>query len=572
MKCYMIKSIQFNHYKKLKHLNLSFDKKITVISGVNGTCKTSLLHIISNSFQKVNVRCKWIENSECGTKGMTPLNSLNVMNPKIERLARGDKKYNDPAPNHSGILYEVTYANDRVLKFRRHNFKETGRYSVKPPYGGSRKEELPFCPVIYLGLARLFPFGEFQDDKSIKNIVGNLPKKYQEEIHDLYYEFTHIRIASSNPQHIGTIKKRHDFILEPSSSTPHGIDSNTISAGEESLLILLYALISLKYYYETYKEFYDNVDGEIDHFGSILLIDELDATFHPSYQSKILQYFLAFAKKYAIQIIFTTHSLSLLESALMKDDCKVIYLVDNGNVESVENPDIDRIKRNLFEKTRDEVYASKFIPIFTEDKEARFLINMLFEHYKREKSEFRAIFDYLCLIDINVGVDTLINLFMCKCPIKSTGRMRSVMNGICIVDGDVNEIKRKEIKDNNCNILIFFGNESPERFIWKYANELLDNGNFLSDEFVKNEGITKALYTDFIEKAPKVEDDRNIWKKYFNDNVTFNKIIFDWWLRDKNNKGVIDQFYDAFKVRFKRTASSCGINPHEFEILADSNQ
>lgn len=49
----MIKDLQIVQYRKLKNLNIEFTNNVNVISGTNGTCKTSLLYLISNSFQKV---------------------------------------------------------------------------------------------------------------------------------------------------------------------------------------------------------------------------------------------------------------------------------------------------------------------------------------------------------------------------------------------------------------------------------------------------------------------------------------------------------------------------------------
>ncbi|ECZ5841399.1 AAA family ATPase, partial [Salmonella enterica] len=44
----MIKNIDFVSFKKLKGINLPFDSHLNVISGTNGACKTTLLHLISN--------------------------------------------------------------------------------------------------------------------------------------------------------------------------------------------------------------------------------------------------------------------------------------------------------------------------------------------------------------------------------------------------------------------------------------------------------------------------------------------------------------------------------------------
>ncbi|EBT0961245.1 AAA family ATPase, partial [Salmonella enterica] len=52
----MIKNIDFVSFKKLKGINLPFDSHLNVISGTNGACKTTLLHLISNAFQMPTAR------------------------------------------------------------------------------------------------------------------------------------------------------------------------------------------------------------------------------------------------------------------------------------------------------------------------------------------------------------------------------------------------------------------------------------------------------------------------------------------------------------------------------------
>jgi len=77
---------------------------------------------------------------------------------------------------------------------------------------------------------------------------------------------------------MGDIKTRADF-----ESDKEGIDSNTISAGEDNLFIIICALVSLRYYFE-------NIASHND-VESILLIDEFDATLHPSLQNRLLKIF-----------------------------------------------------------------------------------------------------------------------------------------------------------------------------------------------------------------------------------------------------------------------------------------
>ena len=62
----MIKKLNILEYRKLKDISFECDKKINVISGANGTCKSSILHIISNSFQKIGNKNNYIKDKKMG--------------------------------------------------------------------------------------------------------------------------------------------------------------------------------------------------------------------------------------------------------------------------------------------------------------------------------------------------------------------------------------------------------------------------------------------------------------------------------------------------------------------------
>ena len=83
----MIKNIEIIQYRKLKNINLKFSTGLNAISGTNGTCKTSLLHLVGNSFQAVTKKCTWVNDDKC----LQILKAVNsVTNPKVESLTRGD--------------------------------------------------------------------------------------------------------------------------------------------------------------------------------------------------------------------------------------------------------------------------------------------------------------------------------------------------------------------------------------------------------------------------------------------------------------------------------------------------
>ena len=155
--------------------------------------------------------------------------------------------------------------------------------------------KIAFLPS-YLGLVRLYPFGEYLNNAAVQKIKKNLPSEYQQLITKLYSNLSGINISAVSSQKMGDIKTRADF-----ESDKEGIDSNTISAGEDNLSIIICALVSLRYYFE-------NIASHND-VESILLIDEFDATLHPSLQNRLLKIFREYAEAYKIQIIFTTQQI-----------------------------------------------------------------------------------------------------------------------------------------------------------------------------------------------------------------------------------------------------------------------
>ncbi|HBO2817726.1 TPA: AAA family ATPase, partial [Enterobacter kobei] len=202
----MIKDISFKKFKKLIDIDFSFDKDVNIISGTNGTCKTTLLHLISNGFQMPKVRSPNYNNNNC----LKVIKTINrIANPKMEAIVRESKSYTDPAEGTKGNLFSINYLDGSALDFRKHNSTnpdEAQRYAIKPLYPrGGPKQSLPAKPVLYLGLSRLFPIGETKDDDLTK-ISLNLPDQYVDYISQLYKDFLGISISNIESNNIGDFK------------------------------------------------------------------------------------------------------------------------------------------------------------------------------------------------------------------------------------------------------------------------------------------------------------------------------------------------------------------------------
>lgn len=544
----MILSIDIKHFKKLQNLNLKFTPGINAISGANGTCKTSLLYMISNSFQEPNLE------TNPALKIIRKIND--IFNPKFETITKGDKTFNDPARGTPGVMYQVEYSDNTQLGFRRHNSRKRNslhpRYAVKPQYQPNSGESLPSVPVIYLSISRLVPFGELGDDIRISNSNINLPEEYILELNKHYKELTRIDVTENRTQNISNIKKRTDF-----KSNLDGVDSNTISAGEDNIRIILNAIYSLKFYFEQSQK--DNIEYSSN---SLLIIDEFDATLHPSMQIKLVQIIKEFSKKYKIQVFFTTHSLYLIEY-LLKDKVNVTYLIDQvDNVTKLPEPDIHKIKMHLEEKTSFDLYAGKCIPILTEDEEARTFLKIIFEYFKQTDPDgFGKVVSYFHLVNTNIGSEIITGLF------KDRFMKKTTINCIGVIDGD-------HSPDLINNIMSLPGNNTPEQMCFKYLEDL-DNKFWGSNDIINN-GFSKSYYMSLVlpdinsieDKINAVRNSggstkgmkRELNKKVFNDHISLFGLVLSYWVNDENNHTELYKFKKNLYALFKKSAPVNGIN------------
>ncbi|MDC9622410.1 AAA family ATPase [Xenorhabdus sp. XENO-7] len=553
----MIREIEVHKYRKIENLKFSFDPDINVISGTNGTCKTSLLHIISNSVKSPAVSSGDYSNPNCFK---IVKNTNVILNPKIESLVRDAKNYIDPSNGMKGNLFEVEYNDGRKLKFRKHNSKIANRYAIKPYYSRTEDNQLlPSCPVIYLGLSRLFPTGEVGDEL-IENVKLNLPDEYLNIISDLYSKLINIKIKDVKIKNVSDFKSGPEF-----DSSIDGIDSNTISSGEDNLFIILKALVSLSYYYNSLVSVgNDNV--------SILLIDEFDATLHPSLQEKLFDIINEYSLKYKIQVFMTTHSLSLLEYVL-ENKQKVIYLLNNyTDIEQIEEPTIIDIKMHLKNDTRDNIYNKKRIPIFMEDDEARFFLNEIFDYFEEKNKKFALVRRFFHLIPCKIGADNLVTIF------KDPYLLETSLKSICILDGDKNS------NLNKCTITLP-GKESPENMFFKYIEwlDLNNEATFWKNKNIIGQGYTKQKYlsdikSDISEIKEKIEElkkqngslkgvERDMNKKIFNKHSVFFSLVIRHWLQnDEKNKNEISLFFNELKGVFCKVCIPNGIERKEWDF------
>lgn len=264
--------------------------------------------------------------------------------------------------------------------------------------GSTRRKEakLPW-PTYYLGLSRLYPPGE-ADSPEVRSIeLSPEDNKYIQEEYNKIFSTNEDKFELSSI-HLSESPRKHGIGVENKTFGPLG-NSN----GQDNLNQILAAMLSFK---KLNKKLGANF------FGGVLLIDELDASLHPAAQNKLLDFMAEQTRHYNYQIIFTTHSLSMIEhfshlrqGSKTRDDVDFMltYLTNGrGVVESKENPALAWIHNELLISYNNFGTPAPRIPIITEDDVATdFLKEVLNKWYPEIRVDF---------LNLATGWENLLNL------------------------------------------------------------------------------------------------------------------------------------------------------------------
>lgn len=520
-----ITKISIKKFRGFKDVEFDLGSHLTIISGQNGTQKTTILGMLSQSFA--------ITDDASPMRDEKPLCGGTFISSFSDKF-KLSKKF-DKAGEHEWTLFfdDADTPFYTIESINRDKKEGTIRFWKK----GDRSKGSGYIqmPVIYLSLKRLLPISE---DKSLKeNKELTLSKdefKFYQEWHNKILILTRANdkilsssfLTSTNKQTLGANTNHYDWRVN--------------SAGQDNLSKILLAILSFKRLKEKYKD---------DYKGGILAIDELDATLYPASQLKLIETLIKFASKYQIQIIFTTHSLSILKevSDLQEDDnrknqIKIMFLIKtDGEVEIKKNIDYSFISNHLNITLTGKPQTNK-INVFTEDKEAAIFV----------KSFLGKNSQKLNFINVKLGCANLIQLASSKVPDFI------FPNSIIILDGDV-KIQRKlyarakRLK----NILFLPTNKSPEQIISQFLNDLPDRHTLWGEI-----DITFNHQKCFQEYSNEdIQTQRSKAKKWFNSHLDIwgrnaSKVLNPW---KNQNKLLVEEFNDNFVKLYIEFSKKLGV-------------
>lgn len=367
-------------------------------------------------------------------------------------------------------------------------------------------------PTLYLGMSRMTPIGEFDaeliDKKTIRKMNGEDKNFIVNSFKDvLYFDESDNEITA----HSFSSSKKSSYLP----SFPY--HSFTVSLGQDSLSSIVTALASFNYLKRTSPQTYS---------GGILVIDEVDAGLHPRAQEKLINLLHTQARKLNLQIILTTHSLTVIKTILSKNEHPgekvndVVYLQDSNFPRIMENPTYTKIKNDMLVLAPLED-KPETIKLYFEDNEALFFFKQILK-YKNIIHDKDYFGKELELISLSVGCNILLDLH------KGDSYFQSV---ILIPDNDVfsSESNRKTIEENPniCplpNDSTFTDNtrhteRNPEMILYRFLQRKLEGHN---DNFWKQ--MPGAYTSDYVRDRVMTltsNSNRDENKKWFQDNVNF---------------------------------------------------
>jgi len=436
----IIKSVHVKKFRGFDDLSFQLGSAMTVIAGQNGTQKTTLLGMLTQPFS--------ISNRSNPMFAEKPLTGGNYRSSFAEKFKLSDTF--DKPKTHEWTLF-FSHTNEQaftVESIARSKRKAGVRFWKK----GTRAKGSGYIdlPVIYLSLSRLFPIGEDNAIASSNNIKLSM---LEFELYKRWHNKILI-IPNGEMTSVDYLASRQKTTLGV--NTSH-YDWKMNSAGQDNIGKILLAILSFKRLGDKYGNLYQ---------GGILAIDELDATLYPASQLKLLEIFRKFSSQYKIQIVFTTHSLTILKKVCewqadtnILGQVRVLYLQrTDSKVEIVEKASYDTIRDNLNVAMGISQVKAK-IPIFTEDEEGKTFFRALI---KRRASTFE-------FFDCRLGCDELLELSIGKVP------GFRYPESLIVLDGDVKKKTKKKNKIASAkNILLLPGGDSPERLIAKFLFDLSD--------------------------------------------------------------------------------------------------
>jgi energy-coupling factor transporter ATP-binding protein EcfA2 len=330
----LVQSIQFGEkpFRKLKDMCLPIAKRITLLCGHNGVGKSTVLGMLASTSglskgskegqSPKSYKSYFGKNYEANVNEILFIDHAkevaavkaagNLCEPIVKYLVGGKELIKECSlTKRQGSLRARV-----VSRTVPHKLFIDGAFKLGPD------AKLPL-PTMFLGMVRMLPIGESPDSR----IQNSLAVPWDKSDQEFLFSFVKAVIpgAGAIPGELAANRVKQTSKLSTHPKYPYG--PRTVSLGQDSLGAIATALAS----FHRIKR----LQGA-DYPGGLLIIDELDAGFHPHALDVLVSELRKAADMLDLQVVATTHSLRLIEAVhpdgasrkTAKGRDSVIYLKD----------------------------------------------------------------------------------------------------------------------------------------------------------------------------------------------------------------------------------------------------
>lgn len=400
-----LKRIVFDEqgFRSLKKIDLDIAPRITVIAGHNGIGKSTILGLIANCSEYNDNKTLLNKSFRADFSELFFLDyykdfkeiSPNNYSAKLYYDIEGHEviKKCQVTGTHKKIIdkkqfqrFLVKVPNDQltdkqkevltadkcyVYRMRiipRLESKNDPEILEKYKIGGASKINIP---TLYLGMSRMSPIGEFEWEQVSHKEANHLEDDLS-LIYNIFNEIIPIPFFHHTEKKgfVHSIKQSNKQSIVPN----FNYSSLSISLGQDSLSSIVTALVS-------FNHLKNKIGNE--YTGGILVIDEIEAGLHPKAQMALIKQLKKYATLLDLQIILTTHSLTIIKEILeispSTSQDKVIYLKDTYSPKSMDEVTYTKIKNDML--------LEPFIPK-AEDSEVAIIPEIFCYFEDEEASDF----------------------------------------------------------------------------------------------------------------------------------------------------------------------------------------
>lgn len=343
-----ILGIRIRCFRSFRDQSLILGENLTVLSGRNGTMKTSLMGLLAHPFSSD-------AKDTFGAELKTPLQEVFRLSPQFDT---NDYVYDMTLRTGAGEVLSESVSIYRVQD-------NTNRHRIV--VSGAEKGDGNFLyNTSFLNLKRLFPLVDTKAAPTSDRAYG-LSDVEAADLKDFYETvFPSSDYEAFVPVHQKKVKTT--FALSGASAR---YDWHSISSGEDNLGAIFNRLVGFQ------RSFAKGQAGG----NGIFCIDEFESSLHPVAQLRLLDYLYRWSAKYKVQVVISTHSLHLIQHLYLSHAANmaaariVVNFVSKSNARGdnfpiLQNPDYDLAYKELTLTSPAKVAAARKVKVFCEDEYA----------------------------------------------------------------------------------------------------------------------------------------------------------------------------------------------------------